>query len=382
MKVPLLDLKAQYQPLREPIQAAIARVCEEQQFIMGPDVGALEQELAAYLATRDTIAVSSGTDALLLTLMGLGIAAGDEVITSAYSFFATAGVIARLGAVPVFVDIDPATFNIDAAQVAAAVTPRTRAILPVHLFGLCAEMDQINAVAQRADVPVIEDAAQALGAHLGGRPAGTLGRVGCFSFFPSKNLGAFGDAGLVATSDGELAGRLRLLRSHGSQPKYFHQLVGGNFRMDTLQAAVLRVKLPWLDERTEARRRNAVRYRVLFEEAGLTSRVALPVEPPGFRHVYHQFVIRTTERDRLREHLTARGVGTEVYYPAPLHLQPCFSALGYGKGQLPHAEHASAQSLAIPIYPELSADQQHYVVNCISEYFVARPASVEASLSS
>jgi dTDP-4-amino-4,6-dideoxygalactose transaminase len=367
MSVPLLDLDAQYRPLREAILAALTRVCDSQRFIMGPEIDGLERELAAMLRVRHAIAVSSGTDAVLLALMALDIKAGDEVVTTTYSFFATAGAIVRLGARPVLVDIDPATFNMDPAQAAAAITPRTRAILPVHLFGLSADLDPIMDAAGRAAIPVIEDAAQAIGATYKSRPVGS-GLLGCFSFFPSKNLGAFGDAGLLTSNDDALAARARLLRTHGMQPKYYHQLVGGNFRMDALQAAVLRVKAPHLEAWTEGRRRNAARYRRLFRESGLDGAIALPIEPPDRRHIFNQFVIRTAERDALKRHLDGLGIGTEVYYPVPFHLQPCFADLGHRRGDFPHAERASDESLAIPIYAELTASQQEAVVAAIGQF--------------
>src|SRR5438132_1130091 len=291
-RIPLLDLQAQYRPLRDELLAAIARVCDSQRFIMGPEITALEEELARMLGIRHAIAVSSGTDAVLLALMTLDITAGDEVVTTTYSFFATAAAAVRLGARPVLVDIDPATFNIDAQQAIAAITPRTKAIVPVHLFGLSADLDPIMEAAASRGIPVVEDAAQAIGSTYKGRPLGGIGALGCFSFFPSKNLGAFGDAGLVTTGDDDLAKRARLLRTHGMQPKYFHHLVGANFRMDALQAAILRVKAPHLAGWTEARRANADRYRQLFRDAGLLDRVTLPIEAPDRRHIYNQFVIR------------------------------------------------------------------------------------------
>ena len=367
MSVPLLDLDAQYRPLRENILAAITRVCDSQRFIMGPEIEGLERELAAMLDVRHAIAVSSGTDALLLALMALDIKAGDEVVTSTYSFFATAAAIVRVGARPVLVDIDPDTFNIDPAQAAAAITPRTRAILPVHLFGLSADLDPIVDAADRAGIPVIEDAAQAIGATYKSRPVGS-GRFGCFSFFPSKNLGAFGDAGLLTSNDDALAARARLLRTHGMQPKYYHHLVGGNFRMDALQAAVLRVKAPYLEGWTEGRRRNAARYRVLFRESGLDGAIRLPIEPPDRHHIFNQFVIRTAERDALKRHLDGLGIGTEVYYPVPFHLQACFADLGHRRGDFPHAERAADESLAIPIYGELTPAQQETVVAAIGQF--------------
>ena len=366
--VPLLDLKAQYEPLRDEILAAVTRVCDSQRFIMGPEIDSLERELSAMLGIRHVVAVSSGTDALLLALMALDIKAGDEVITPAYSFFATAGAIARLGATPVFVDIDPATCNLNPRGVLEAVTPRTRAIMPVHLFGQIADMDPILDVASRAGVPVVEDAAQAIGALYKGRPAGSIGALGCFSFFPSKNLGAFGDAGLLAASDDALVHRARLMRTHGMEPKYYHSLIGGNFRMDALQAAILRVKAPHLAAWTEARRDNAKHYAALFREAGLTGSVTLPVESPECRHIFNQFVIRVARRDALREHLTARGIGTEIYYPVPLHLQPCFAHLGGRRGDFPEAERAADESLALPIYGELTPAQQRAVVAAVAAF--------------
>jgi len=365
--VPLLDLHAQYAPLRQQILDAVTRVCDSQRFIMGPEIDALEHELAALIGVQDAVAVSSGTDALLVALMALGIGPGDEVVTTTYSFFATAGAITRVGARPVLVDIDPVTYNIDPEAVAAAITPRTKAIMPVHLYGLCADMDPILRIAEARGIPVIEDAAQAIGSQYRGRPAGGMGAMGCFSFFPSKNLGAFGDAGLVTMNEPELAKRVRLLRMHGMEPKYYHHLVGGNFRCDALQAAVLRVKAPHLAAWTEARRLNAKRYAQLFAEAGLRERIVLPVQPDGQYHIYNQFVIRVPHRDELKRFLDARGIGNEIYYPVPFHLQPCFASLGHSRGDFPHAEKAADQTIAIPIYSELSIDQQRTVVQAIAE---------------
>jgi dTDP-4-amino-4,6-dideoxygalactose transaminase len=370
--VPLLDLQAQYRPLRAEILAAIERVCDSQRFIMGPEVSALEHELAAMLGVPHAVAVSSGTDALLLALMALGIGPGDEVVTPTYSFFATAGAVARLGATPVLVDIEDATFNMDPAALAAAITPRTRAIVPVHLFGQSADMDPIRAAAASAGVPVVEDAAQAIGASYKSQPCGGMGAFGCFSFFPSKNLGAFGDAGLVTTGDEALAKKARLLRTHGMEPRYYHHLVGANFRMDALQAAVLRVKAPHLAGWTDERRANADRYRALFRDAGLLDRVTLPVEAPGCRHIYNQFVIRAADRDGLRTHLDAAGIGTEIYYPVPFHLQPCFAYLGHRAGAFPRAERAARESLAIPIYSELTLAQQETVVSAVAGFIHRR----------
>lgn len=368
-KVPLLDLKAQFKPIREAVLAAIAHVCDSQRFIGGEELDAFERELAALLGVAHVVGVSSGTDALLASLMALGIGPGDEVVTSTYSFFATGGCIARLGARPVFVDIDPASFNITAKAVDAACTPATKAIMPVHLFGLVADMDPILDVARRRQIPIVEDAAQAIGAKRNGRMAGSFGDLGCFSFFPSKNLGAFGDGGAVTTNDSSLAKRLRLLRNHGSEPKYFHKLVGGNFRLDAIQAAILRVKMPCLAEWTNGRRQNADKYRALMKAAGLDSHVRLPTEPQDCFHIYNQFVVCVRERDKLRAHLLERGVETEIYYPVPLHLQECFAALGYRAGRLSCAEAAARESLALPIYGELSDEQLRHVVNTVAEFF-------------
>jgi dTDP-4-amino-4,6-dideoxygalactose transaminase len=371
MAIPLLDLQAQYRPIRSEILAAMTRVADSQRFIMGPEIDALEDELRALIGVGHALAVSSGTDALLLALMALDVQAGDEVITPTYSFFATAGCVARLGARPVLVDIDPTTYNIDPSAVAAAVTPRTKAIMPVHLYGLSADMDSIMEISRRTGVPVIEDAAQAICATYKTRPVGGIGALGCFSFFPSKNLGAFGDAGLLTTNDAVLAKRARLLRTHGMEPKYYHHLVGANFRMDALQAAVLRVKAPHLAAWTDARRRNADRYRDLFRKAGLEGAVTLPVEPAGSRHIYNQFIIRTAERDALKRHLDAQGIGNEIYYPVPFHLQPCFEYLGYSRGQFPVSERAANETLAIPIFGELTGLQQEQVVAAIGQFVKA-----------
>ncbi len=387
--VPLLDLKAQYTAIRDEIRAAIDRVADAQQFILGPEVEALEREVAAYSGCAYGIGVSSGTDALLVALMAIDIRPGDEVITTPYTFFATAGSIARLGAVPVFVDIDPLTFNIDPTAIEARITPRTRVIMPVHLYGQMADMDPIMDIAQRHGLVVIEDAAQAIGSEYKGRRAGSIGHMGCFSFFPSKNLGGFGDGGMVTTNDAALAERIRLLRGHGAHPKYYHKLIGGNFRLDALQAAVLRVKLKYLDDWTAGRQRNAATYRRLFAEAGLTidppscltagcharnkgdctlppGRVVLPVEAPDRRHIYNQFVIRMAQRDRVMAALKARQIGHEIYYPVPLHLQECFAYLGQRPGDLPASECAAAETLALPIYPELTDAMLAAVVEAVA----------------
>jgi dTDP-4-amino-4,6-dideoxygalactose transaminase len=380
MKVPLLDLKAQYKPLRQEIRGAIDRVCDSQHFILGPEVAALEAEIAAVCGSRFAIGVSSGTDALLTSLMASGVGPEDEVITSCYSFFATAGVITRLGARPVFVDIDD-QFNLVGAQVRQAFTPRTRAIIPVHLFGRCADTDDYLVAARERAISVIEDAAQAIGARdEAGGSAGSIGDLGCFSFFPSKNLGAFGDGGMVVTDSAELAERVRVLRVHGGKPKYYHAHVGGNFRLDALQAAVLRVKLRYLPLWTEARRRHAQFYRTEFARLDLLEQIHLPTHIPG--HIYNQFVIRCSARDHLQSFLRQRGVETEVYYPVPLHLQACFADLGYAPGAFPLAERAAHEALALPIYPELSAEQQTYVAEQVAEFCrLARLSALKISPS-
>jgi dTDP-4-amino-4,6-dideoxygalactose transaminase len=386
MHVPLLDLQAQYGPIRDAVLAAITRVCDSQQFILGADVEALERELAALIGVRHAIGVSSGTDALLAALMALEVGPGDEVILPTYSFFATAGCVTRVGATPVLTDIDPVTFNITAELAARALTPRTKAIVPVHLYGQAVDMDGIGALARQHGVAVIEDAAQAIGARDRDRVLGGLGDLGCFSFFPSKNLGAFGDGGLITSNDQALADRVRLLRNHGAQPKYYHQVVGGNFRLDALQAAVLRVKTPHLAAWTDARRHNAARYDRLFADAAARGRgltlapaastptprgtLTLPATRPGAFHIFNQYVIRVGDRDRLRAHLTADGIGTEIYYPVPFHLQACFASLGYAPGAFPVAEAAASDSLALPIYGELTGEQQQAVVDAIAAFYV------------
>jgi dTDP-4-amino-4,6-dideoxygalactose transaminase len=385
MRVPLLDLTVQYAPLRDEVMAAIARVCDSQQFILGAEVEAFEREMAEQLGVRHAIGVSSGTDALLAALMALGVGPDDEVITPTYSFFATAGCVTRVGARPVLTDVDPATLNMTAEGFARAITPRTKAVIPVHLFGQAVDIDPILALARKHSIAVIEDAAQAIGARDNGRLLGGLGDLGCFSFFPSKNLGAFGDAGLVTTNNESLARRVKLLRNHGQHPKYYHHIVGGNFRIDALQAAVLRVKLPHLAGWTDARRANAVRYDRFFAEAtadspslrlapstaGPTPRgyLSLPVAQQRAFHIFNQYVIRTGDRDALRAHLTAAGIGTEIYYPVPFHLQACFASLGYAPGAFPIAEAAAADSLALPIYGELTEAQQRHVVDTIVTFY-------------
>jgi dTDP-4-amino-4,6-dideoxygalactose transaminase len=392
--VPLLDLKPQYALIKEEIQAALNEVCDSQYFIMGPKVTAMEEDLAAYCQTSYAFGVSSGTDALLLALMSLDLQAGDEVITTPYTFFATAGCVARLGAKAVFVDIDPHTYNIDPAQIEAKISPKTKAIIPVHLYGQCADMAPIMDIARRYKLTVIEDAAQAIGSEYQGRRAGSIGHIGCFSFFPSKNLGAFGDAGAVTTNDPELAARMKMLRVHGMEPKYYHRYVGGNFRLDALQAVVIQIKLKYLDDWTMGRQRNAALYNKLFEETGFTKAangdqpwLTLPVESgrigqyaprlsggrspyDGHRHIYNQYVLRIgQQRDELRAFLTERNIGNEIYYPVPLHRQECFTDWGYPAGAFPASEAAAQQTLAIPVYPELSEVQIQAVVEAITAFF-------------
>jgi dTDP-4-amino-4,6-dideoxygalactose transaminase len=384
MRVPLLDLQAQYATIRDDVRAAIDRVFESQQFVLSAEVPALEAEIARYSQTKFAVGCASGSDALLLALMSCGIGDGDEVITSPFSFFATASAITRLGARPVFVDIDEQTYNIKPPLVAEAITERTKAIVPVHLYGQCAEMDPLielagsggppasrSEPAPQRGIPIIEDAAQAIGAEDHGRRAGSIGAIGCFSFYPSKNLGGAGDGGMLVTNDLDHARRLHMLRVHGEERKYFHKVIGLNSRLDALQAAVLRVKLPHVDAWTVARQRNAQQYQLMFGDAGLSEKIGLAFVRTGARHVFHQFVIRVRDgrRDALREHLRARGVGTDVYYPVPLHLQECFAFLGYKQGDFPIAEAAAQETLALPVYPELTADQQDYVVSAIAEFF-------------
>ena len=364
-----LDLKAQFSPIREEIMTAVTRVLESQHFILGPEVSAFEQEAASYLGCKFAVGCASGSDALMLALMALGIGQGDEVITVPFTFVATAGSIARLGATPVFVDIDGDTYNIDPAALEAAITVKTKAIMPVHLFGLAAEMDRILDIARRHGLPVIEDAAQAIGAEYKGKKVGNFGIMSCFSFFPSKNLGGAGDGGLITTDDAQLAQRLKLLRAHGSRSKYEYEILGVNSRLDAIQAAILRIKLTYLDEWTEGRRRNAVRYRELVSQFGLDSRIGLPAEPAGYNHVYNQFTIRAKQRDDLREFLRSNGIPTEIYYPFPLHLQPAFAGLGYKPRSMPVSEAASVEVLSLPIFPELSGEQQESVMSSISEFF-------------
>lgn len=378
IEIPMLDLKAQYQTIRDDVRTAIDRVLESQLFILGQEVEALEQEVATYSDCKFGVGVSSGTDALLVSLMAIGIQPGDEIITTPYSFFATAGSIVRLGARPVFIDIDLDTLNIDAQLIEGKITPRTRAILPVHLAGQMAEMDPIIEIASHHKLFIVEDACQAIGADYHAHRAGSIGHLGCFSFFPSKNLGGYGDSGMVISNDADLSDKVSLLRNHGQRPKYYNPVVGGNFRMDALQAAVLRAKLPHLESWIEARQRNAARYRQCFQSAELASddpilRAAFPVTLPketGWgRHSYHLFQIRARQRDALQAYLKQQGIATEVYYPIPLHLQACFSDLGYLPGDCPNAEKAALDTLALPIYPELTEAMIARVVDTIQSFY-------------
>ncbi len=351
--------------------AAIETTCDEQGFVLGPRVAALEDALAKYVGSTHAVGVASGSDALLLALMAMGVQAGDEVVTVPFTFFATGGAISRLGAKPVFVDICPDTFNMDPSLLERAITSRTKAIIPVHLFGQCADMEAINSIVEQRSLGVIEDACQAIGAARHGVRAGALGDAGCFSFFPTKNLGGFGDGGLVTTNDPALADAIAMLRVHGSRVRYVHERIGINSRLDSLQAAVLLVKLKYLDQWAEGRRRNAARYERLFAEAKLLDRVTLPKTEPGNFHVFNQYTIRVQKRDELRAHLKEKGVGTEVYYPLPLHLQNCYRDLGYSKGAFPVCERAAEEVLSLPIYAELTEDQQVYVVQSIADFYRA-----------
>ena len=396
MKVPLLDLKAQYLSIKADVDAAVAEVMESQHFILGPKVEQCEKAIARYCGCSHAVGVSSGTDALLACLMAEDIGPGDEIITTPYTFFATAGAIARVGAAPVFVDIDPTTYNLDPAQIESKVTKRTRAIMPVHLYGQMADMDAVIWVADKYGLVVIEDAAQAIGAEHKGRRAASIGHYGCLSFFPSKNLGAAGDGGMVVTNDARRADKLMCLRAHGSKPKYHHKVIGGNFRLDAIQAALVSAKLPYLDAWTAARQRNAERYNQLFAASGLeiadaaaiyvdehssatgvagrsqaangSRRIFLP-HVVADRHIFNQYVIRVSQRDQLKAALQQQGVGTEVYYPVPMHLQECFAYLGYKVGAFPESERAANETVALPVYPELTDGQARYVVECIRQFF-------------
>jgi len=364
MQVPLLDLKAQYADIKSDMDQAIHRVLDSARFIGGPEVSGLEEEIARYCGTPHAIGCASGTDALLLALRGLEVGPGDEVVTTAFSFFASAGTIANVGARPVFVDIDPRTYNLDPHRLEAAITPLTKAVVAVHLYGQCCDLTAIKAVCDKHQLFLIEDAAQAIGSEWEGRRAGSVGDLGAFSFFPSKNLGAAGDGGIMTARDAALAERVRLLREHGAKPKYYHALVGTNSRLDALQAAILRVKLRHLDRWSEKRAKNAALYDQLFEGAKLTR----PYRDARTRHIYNQYVIRLPQRDALRQHLADRGVGTEIYYPVPLHLQQYFAPLGYREGDMPQSEAAAREVLALPIYPELTEEQIRYVAACVRDF--------------
>ncbi len=390
MNVPLLDLKAQYHTIKAEIDAAVAEVMESQHFILGPKVVECEKAIARYSGAAHGVGVSSGSDALLICLMAEGVGPGDEVITTPYTFFATAGAIARLGAKPVFVDIDPTTYNLDPAQIEAKITPRTKVIIPVHLYGQMADMDGVMAVAKKHNLVVIEDGAQAIGAEDKGRRAGSIGHYGCLSFFPSKNLGCAGDGGMVVTNDAARADKLALLRAHGSKPKYYHKVIGGNFRLDSLQGAIVSVKLRHLDKWTAARQQNAARYDQLFAESGIkiadSSQFAkrgsngvdlyLP-KTAANRHIFNQYIIRSSRRDALKNAMEKAGIATEIYYPVPMHLQECFAYLGQGKGTFPHSESAALETVALPVYPELEEAQARYVVETVCNFF-KQPAAVKA----
>jgi dTDP-4-amino-4,6-dideoxygalactose transaminase len=370
-----LDLGKQYEQIRLEVKRAVTQVLETQRFVLGPEVEQFEAEIADYLGCRFAVACASGTDALILALMAAGIRPGDEVITTPFTFVATASAITRAGAVPVFADIGPNTYNLDPEKIREAISPKTRAIIPVHLFGLAAEMRPIMDLARQHGITVIEDAAQAIGGAYHEKNLGTIGSLGCFSFFPSKNLGGAGDGGVVTTNDANYADRLRLLRVHGSRRKYEYEILGMNSRLDAIQAAILRVKLRYLEQWTEQRRRNAGRYRKFIPQSFSTSCVVMPVEPNGTRHVYNQFTIRCKERDRLREHLLQNGISTEIYYPHPLHLQPAFSYLGYQKGSLPCSESAAQEVLSLPIYPELTEDQQRNIAGALTGFYEQIPGA-------
>ncbi len=379
MAVPLLDLAAHHEPLQKEIMMAIEQVFKSQAFILGPEVAKLEERVASYCRTQAAIGVTSGTDALLISLMALGVGPGDEVVTTPYSFFATAGAVVRLGARPVFVDIDPRTFNIDPSKIEKAVTPKTKAVIPVHLYGQSADMAPIMEIATCHRLAVIEDAAQAIGTeYKDGKRAGSIGTVGCLSFFPSKNLGCLGDGGMVVTNDAGIAERIKVLRVHGSQPKYYHKLIGGNFRLDSIQAAVLNVKLNHLDGWTKRRQENARRYEQLFHQSGVVQQGVVRLPEAVYRnsghkhyHIYNQFVLRVDRRDALVAHLKRREIGSEIYYPVPFHLQECFRYLNYCAGDFPQAERAAAETIAIPVYPELTPGQQSEVVGAIVDFFKA-----------
>jgi dTDP-4-amino-4,6-dideoxygalactose transaminase len=371
MNVPLFELKAQYPAVRDEVRNALERIFNSQHFVLGPEGESLEEEIARYCQTRFAIGCASGSDALLLALMSYGIGSGDEVITTPFTFFATGAAITRLGARPVFVDIDAGTFNMDVARVEAAISPRTKAIIAVHIYGQCVDMQPLLELARKHNLPVIEDSAQAIGAEDHGRRAGSMGAIGCLSFYPSKNLGAAGDGGMLVTNDEDHARRLRMLRVHGEEQRYHHALVGINSRLDEIQAAVLRAKLPHLDDWTRARQQKVKQYEAMFTDAGLNEHIQMPRIRDEGQHVFHLFVIRVQAaiRDALRDHLTASGVGNGVYYPVPLHLQECFRYLGFKAEDFPLTEAAAAETVAIPAFPEMTAEQQNHVVSSIASFF-------------
>lgn len=370
MQVPLLDLKAQYSTLKDEIIKEISEICDSQYFIQGPKVEKFEAEVAEYCGAKYAVGVSSGSDALIISLMVEGIGAGDEVITTPFTFFATAGAIARVGATPVYVDIDPKVFNIDVTQIEAKITPKTKAIIPVHLFGQSANMGKLMDIAKRHNLAVIEDAAQAIGSEYEGTRVGSIGDYGCFSFFPSKNLGAFGDGGLVTTNDEEKYKLLKIYRNHGSDPKYYHKYIGGNFRLDAIQAAVLSIKLKHLDSWSTERQKNAADYRNIFAASSIGDKVQLPVKAEyRTRHIYNQFsiLIKDGKRDIVRDAMIAANIGCDIYYPVPLHMQECFAYLGYKEGDIPVSEKTTKEILALPIYPESTTEQRQYVVSVIEK---------------
>lgn len=377
MKVPLLDLKAQYASIKEEVKLAIDEVLESQYFILGPEVEELEKNIAAYSKVAYAVGISSGSDALLISLMAIGIRPGDEIITTPFTFFSTAGVISRLHAVPVFVDIDPVTFNLDPRKLAAAITEKTKAIIPVHLFGQCADMDAVIAVAKQKEVFIVEDAAQSIGADYKGGKAGSMGDMGIFSFFPTKNLGGYGDGGMVVTDDKSFYEKIKILRVHGAHSRYYHKLLGGNFRLDAIQAAVLNVKLKYLDQWSQERRQNAAYYTQKFTDLGLMERGFIRVPVPVYAytgdknyHIFNQYTLRVQNRDELREYLKQNGIGAEIYYPLPLHLQACFQELGYSEGDFPISEDAAEAVISIPIYPELTTEQQDYIIQKIAQFYI------------
>ena len=361
MNVPFLDLKRQYASIKEELDQAVFSVLSHTKFILGPEVKAFEEKVTGYCGTEFAVGVASGTDALLLSLRACGVGSGDEVITTGFSFFATAGVITRLGAIPVYVDVDPDTYNIAPDKIEERITSKTKAVMPVHLFGQCADMDPITEIAKRHNLKVVEDAAQAIGSEYKGRKSGNLGDFGCFSFFPSKNLGAAGDGGMVVTNDSEMAESVRTLRVHGSKPKYYHPIVGYNSRLDALQAAILSVKLKYLDEWTKKRREHAEAYNAAFKDLD----VITPVEEDFNYHIYNQYTVALKDRDRLREVLKENQIGHDVYYPVPLHLQECYKSLGYKEGDLPVTEKKAREVVSIPIYPELTEEEQNFVIETI-----------------